>query len=215
MCLKNSLFQALCELTSIYEASKSHEGIKRGRIWYSIMYHWPSTLISRNTLKTNSSQPWSIWKAFKPEMDYCGCELQFSCRLSLLHRLWSDDSKNNYCLLLLRREEDYSQGFIASFIYRLELSTNVSVLGISSILIFSLELPWWLSDKESTCNAGDAGVVPGLGRFPRGGNGNPLQYSCLENIPRTEEPGGLQSMGSHRAGGDEHTCTRASFPASG
>ena len=148
-------------------------------------------------------------------MDYCGCELQFSCRLSLLHGLWSDDSKNNYCLLLLRREEDYSQGFIASFIYRLELSTNVSVLGISSILIFSLELPWWLSDKESTCNAGDEGLVPGLGRFPRGGNGNPLQYSCLENIPRTEEPCGLQSMGSHRAGGDEHTCTRASFPASG
>ena len=69
-------------------------------------------------------------------MDYYGCEPQFSCRLSLLHGLWSDDSKNNYCLLLLRRKEDYSQGFVASFIYRLELSTNVSVLGISSILIF-------------------------------------------------------------------------------
>ena len=45
-------------------------------------------------------------------------------------------------------------------------------------------LPWWLSGKESVCNAGDAedaSSTPGLGRSPRGGNGNPLLYSCLEN----------------------------------
>ena len=38
--------------------------------------------------------------------------------------------------------------------------------------------------KESTCNAGDTedmGSIAGLGRFPEGGHGNPLQYSCLEN----------------------------------
>ena len=35
--------------------------------------------------------------------------------------------------------------------------------------------------KESTCNAGDLGSVPGLGRSPGEGHGNPLQYSCLEN----------------------------------
>ena len=35
--------------------------------------------------------------------------------------------------------------------------------------------------EESACNAGDPGLTPGLGRFPGGGNGNPLQYSCLEN----------------------------------
>ena len=38
--------------------------------------------------------------------------------------------------------------------------------------------------KEATCNAGDtedAGSIPGLGRFPGGGNGNPLQYSCLKS----------------------------------
>ena len=35
--------------------------------------------------------------------------------------------------------------------------------------------------KKSACNAGDLGSVPGLGRSPRGGNGNPLQCSCLEN----------------------------------
>ena len=43
---------------------------------------------------------------------------------------------------------------------------------------------FWLSDKESACSAGDAGdagSVPGLGRSPGGGHGNPPQYSCLEN----------------------------------
>ena len=35
--------------------------------------------------------------------------------------------------------------------------------------------------KESTCNAGNPGSIPGLGRSPGEGNGNPLQYSCLEN----------------------------------
>ena len=35
--------------------------------------------------------------------------------------------------------------------------------------------------KESTCNAGDPGLIPGWGRSPGEGNGNPLQYSCLEN----------------------------------
>ena len=35
--------------------------------------------------------------------------------------------------------------------------------------------------KEAACNVGDLGSIPGLGRFPGGGNGSPLQYSCLEN----------------------------------
>ena len=35
--------------------------------------------------------------------------------------------------------------------------------------------------KESSCNSGDQGSIPGLGRLPGEGNGNPLQYSCLED----------------------------------
>ena len=35
--------------------------------------------------------------------------------------------------------------------------------------------------KESACNAGNLGLIPGLGRSPEGEHGNPLQYSCLEN----------------------------------
>ena len=42
------------------------------------------------------------------------------------------------------------------------------------------------SSKESACNAGDPGSVPGLGRSPGEGNGNPLQYSCLENSMNRE-----------------------------
>ena len=58
------------------------------------------------------------------------------------------------------------------------------------ILVFSQEkmgaypstLPsWWLSGKEFACNAGDPELIPGLGKSPGEGNGNPLQYSCLEN----------------------------------
>ena len=43
------------------------------------------------------------------------------------------------------------------------------------------ELPWCLSGKESACQCRDMGLIPGSGRSPGGGNGNPLQYSCLGN----------------------------------
>ena len=57
--------------------------------------------------------------------------------------------------------------------------------------------------KESAFNTGDSGSVPGSGRSPGEGHGNPLQYYCQENpIPWTEEPGGLQSMGLQRVGHD-------------
>ena len=42
-------------------------------------------------------------------------------------------------------------------------------------------LPRWLSGKESACNAGDPGLIPGWGRSPGEENGYPFQYSCLEN----------------------------------
>ena len=42
-------------------------------------------------------------------------------------------------------------------------------------------LPRWLSGKEPACQTGDSGSIPGSGRIPGEGNGNPLQYSCPEN----------------------------------
>ena len=56
--------------------------------------------------------------------------------------------------------------------------------------------PCGSDDKESAYNAGDPGLIPGSGRSPGEGNGNPLQYSYLENS--TEETGGLQFMGLQR-----------------
>ena len=58
-------------------------------------------------------------------------------------------------------------------------------------------------------DTGDAGSIPGLGRSPKGGNGNPLQYFCLENS-WTEEPGGLQSTESQKIRWS-WTCDRSRF----
>ena len=44
-----------------------------------------------------------------------------------------------------------------------------------------LGFPEGSAGKETTCNAGEVGSFPGLGRSPGGGNGNPLQYSCLKS----------------------------------
>ena len=47
-----------------------------------------------------------------------------------------------------------------------------------------LGFPGGSDSKESTCNPGELGSIPGSGRSPGGGHGNPLQYSCLENPHR-------------------------------
>ena len=47
--------------------------------------------------------------------------------------------------------------------------------------IIYIMLPGGSEVKASASNAGDLGLIPGLGRSPGEGNGNPLQYSCLEN----------------------------------
>ena len=59
-----------------------------------------------------------------------------------------------------------------------------------------LGFPGGSGGKESACNVGDLGLIPGLGRSPGEGNGYPLQYSGLEN-----------SMGSQRVGHNRETFT--------
>ena len=51
--------------------------------------------------------------------------------------------------------------------------------------------PGGSTGKESVCNAGGLGSIPGLGRSPVGGHGNPFQYSCLEN------PSGQRSLAGY------------------
>ena len=52
---------------------------------------------------------------------------------------------------------------------------------VDSMITTTLGFPGGSEVKASACNAGDLGSVPGSGRSPGEGNGNPLQYSCLEN----------------------------------
>ena len=64
----------------------------------------------------------------------------------------------------------------------------------------SRDFPGGSDGKVSAYNAGDLGLIPGLGRFPGEGNGHPLQYSCLENPMDRGAWCRLLSMGSQRVG---------------
>ena len=73
---------------------------------------------------------------------------------------------------------------------------------ISSLHKVGSVIPGGSDGKASVYNARDLGSIPGLGRFPGEGNGNPLQYSCLENPMDGEAWCRLLSMGSQRVGHD-------------
>ena len=69
------------------------------------------------------------------------------------------------------------------------------------LVVIARDFPCGSAGKESTCNVGDLGLIPGLGISPGEGEGYQLQYSGLEN-PMDTGPGGLQSMGSQRVSHD-------------
>ena len=60
-------------------------------------------------------------------------------------------------------------------------SARIGFCSMYSLCMCNPRLPCWLSGKESTCQARDAGLIPVSGRSPGGGHGSPHQYSCLEN----------------------------------
>ena len=74
-------------------------------------------------------------------------------------------------------------------------------------LYLLLGFPYGWDGKESACNAGDLGLIPGSGRSPGEEKDNPLQY-CVWRIPWMEEPGRLQTVRSQRIGHDLATNTR-------
>ena len=80
------------------------------------------------------------------------------------------------------------------------MHTDLCILSfIYKLLTIVVGFPGGSDSKASVYNVGDPGSIPGSRRSPGEGNGNPLQYSCLENsIDR--EPGGLQSVGLQRGG---------------
>ena len=81
---------------------------------------------------------------------------------------------------------DLSEKLLEPFVFPLRVSvfcctftySQCRLLPVSSI---TLGLPWWLRDNAFACNVKDPGLIPGSGRSPGEGNGNPLQYCCLEN----------------------------------
>ena len=87
------------------------------------------------------------------------------------------------------------------------LVITYKVKGVEEIDIYRhrcglyLGFPGGSDGKESACSAGHLGLIPGSGRFPGGGRGNPLQYSCLEN-PMDRGARQATVMGSQRAGHD-------------
>ena len=65
----------------------------------------------------------------------------------------------------------------------------------------NIGFPGGSDGKESVYNAGDLGSIPGLGRSPEAGHGNPLQYSCLES------PHGQRSLGGYNLWGSKELDT--------
>ena len=68
-------------------------------------------------------------------------------------------------------QETWFNSWVRKILWRRDRLTTPVFLGFSCGLV----------SKESACNVGDLGSIPGLGRFPGGGHGFPLQYSYLEN----------------------------------
>ena len=62
--------------------------------------------------------------------------------------------------------------------------------------------------KESACNAGDLGSIPGLERSPGGGHGNPLQYSCLEDLCGQQSLVGYSQRGHKESDTTEQLSTQ-------
>ena len=76
----------------------------------------------------------------------------------------------------------------------------------SASLVLGRGFPGGSDDKESACNAGETGLIPGSGRSPGEGNGNLFQYSCLEN-PMDRGDYGVESMNWQRIRHDWATNT--------
>ena len=64
--------------------------------------------------------------------------------------------------------------------------------------MFALGFPGGPDGKESACNAGKLGLIPRLGRSLGGGNGSPLQYSCLKNVVDRGARQAIYSPWSHK-----------------
>ena len=115
-------------------------------------------------------------------------------------------TSNNHLVFIWAHSERSGASGEKSLLSQILFLTCPHCLLVSVFSSRLLELPGFpgsTNGREPTCQRRRQETwVPSLGRSPAGGNGNPLQYSCLENPMDREEPGGLQSMGSQRMGHD-------------
>ena len=114
---------------------------------------------------------------------------------SLLMKV-KERNENVVLKISIQKLKNVALGFITSWQIegeKVEAVTDFIFLGSKITRGF----PGGSDGKASVYKAGDLGSSPGLGRSPGEGNGNPLQYSCLENS-MVGEPRGLRSMGLQR-----------------
>ena len=98
---------------------------------------------------------------------------------------------------------------LSNFLFYFWVSLYFSQLIFDSKSSISLGFPHNSVGKSSACNAGDLGLIPGLGRSPGEGNGNPLQYSCLEN---SMDRGSWQATVHRIARGGHNLTTKPPSP---
>ena len=108
------------------------------------------------------------------------------------HTKWSEAEKVSYCLYVQSKNDTdqliYKTNSLSDLENRL-IVTEVEIwvvginqgVGINIYAQYSMDFPGGSDDKASAYNVGDLDSIPGSGRSPGEGNGNPLQYSCLEN----------------------------------
>ena len=96
--------------------------------------------------------------------------------------------------------------FLWTPMYKFFVFANTLFISLEKILGIRIAgniygFPGGSDSKESSCHVGDLSSIPGLGRFPRGGRGNPLKYSCLQN------PHGQRSLVGYSPPGHKESDT--------
>ena len=150
----------------------SVHGIFQARVleWGAIAFSAAVVLCQKSLIPL----PWAYFSWRLRDSPTCGVSY---LSISSLNASWF----KNWLIFLFHQSEDVGQKVVPPSFYFLIL-----MLLLQEITGF----PGGSEDNESTCNAGILGLIPGSGKSPGGGNGYPLQYSCLR-IPWTEELGGL------------------------
>ena len=160
------------------------------------MTQWWVYLWKRDRLTDIESRLW--WP--KCREGRWGMEQEFEIsRYKLLYIEWINNK------VLLHSTDNYIQYSVIN-----NNGKNVkNYIYIYIYIYFFFFFPWWLSRKESACNAGDSGSIPVLGRSLGKGNGNSLQYSCPGN------PHGQRSLVSCSPWGckrvEHHLTTKTIF----